>query len=170
MAQQESVKPFRPIAPRRVPEPPAPASAPEEGKIKRASTACGECKRRRTKCSADTTGTPCAECALHGRDCVIDEFADKRRKVAAKRTQEDLKYYRGFLEELIGALRFGDDLTVDGIVDTIRSGATYDEIRAFLARSAPADGTSIPDGVDSGVTDSNHNSPPTSLKPDGVAR
>ena len=101
---------------------------------------------------------------------MIDEFADKRRKVAAKRTQEDLKYYRGFLEELIGALRFGDDLTVDGIVDTIRSGATYDEIRAFLARSAPVDGTSIPDGVDSGVTDSNHNSPPTSLKPDGVAR
>ncbi|GJP95745.1 transcriptional regulator family: Fungal Specific TF [Aspergillus niger] len=167
MAQQGSGKPFRPIAPRRIPEPPTPAAAPEEGKIKRASTACGECKRRRTKCSADTTGTPCAECALHDRECVIDEFADKRRKVAAKRAQEDLKYYRGFVEQLLEALRSSDCATIDGILDVIRSGATHDEIRAVLARSAPKAEINIPDGVDSVVTDGN-NSPPASSKPDGL--
>ncbi|GFN16671.1 hypothetical protein AtubIFM55763_006969 [Aspergillus tubingensis] len=167
MAQQGSGKPFRPIAPRRIPEPPTPAAAPEEGKIKRASTACGECKRRRTKCSADTTGTPCAECALHDRECVIDEFADKRRKVAAKRAQEDLKYYRGFVEQLLEALRSGDRSTIDGILDVIRSGATHDEIRAVLARSAPKDEINIIDGVDSVATDGN-NSTPASSRPDGL--
>ncbi|PYH65659.1 uncharacterized protein BO88DRAFT_470772 [Aspergillus vadensis CBS 113365] len=157
MAQQGSGKPFRPIAPRRIPEPPTPAAAPEEGKIKRASTACGEY----------TTGTPCAECALHDRECVIDEFADKRRKVAAKRAQEDLKYYRGFVEQLLEALRFGDRATIDGILDVIRSGATHDEIRAVIARSAPKDEINILDGVDSVATDGN-NSTPASSRPDGL--
>ncbi|PWY91813.1 hypothetical protein BO94DRAFT_380387 [Aspergillus sclerotioniger CBS 115572] len=220
MAQQGSAKPFRPIAPRRVPEPPAPASAPEEGKIKRASTACGECKRRRTKvnpgparllqwpsppggnglsllmhvdvsvahiespclalpvltwvaasqCSADTTGTPCAECHLHGRDCVIDEFADKRRKVSVKRTEEALKYYRGLLDAVLETIRLADRPSVDVFVDFVRTGASYDEIQAFIAESAPNDAMSIPDGVDSGVTDSNNNSPSANSKPDGVAR
>ncbi|RAL01342.1 Zn(II)2Cys6 transcription factor domain-containing protein [Aspergillus ibericus CBS 121593] len=165
-----SAKPFRPIAPRRIPEPPVPAAAPEEGKIKRASTACGECKRRRTKCSADTTGTPCAECALHGRECVIDEFADKRRKVAAKRTLEDLRFYRGFLELLLEAIRIGDDAFVERLVNVIRAGASYDEIQALLAKFAPSDEMNMPDGVDFGVTDSNNNSPPTSSKPDGMTR
>ncbi|KAI2879729.1 hypothetical protein CBS13152_9230 [Aspergillus niger] len=118
-------------------------------------------------CSADTTGTPCAECALHDRECVIDEFADKRRKVAAKRAQEDLKYYRGFVEQLLEALRSSDCATIDGILDVIRSGATHDEIRAVLARSAPKAEINIPDGVDSVVTDGN-NSPPASSKPDGL--
>ncbi|KAI2889041.1 hypothetical protein CBS63078_10333 [Aspergillus niger] len=120
-----------------------------------------------SQCSADTTGTPCAECALHDRECVIDEFADKRRKVAAKRAQEDLKYYRGFVEQLLEALRSSDCATIDGILDVIRSGATHDEIRAVLARSAPKAEINIPDGVDSVVTDGN-NSPPASSKPDGL--
>ncbi|PYI11452.1 hypothetical protein BO78DRAFT_134685 [Aspergillus sclerotiicarbonarius CBS 121057] len=169
MAQQGSAKPFRPIAPRRIPEPPAPAAAPEEGKIKRASTACGECKRRRTKCSADTTGTPCAECALHGRECVIDEFADKRRKVTAKRNEEELWYYRGALELVLKEIRIKELSTVNRFVAFIRSGASLEEILAF-PQPTPPDKTSTPDGVDSGVTDSNTNSPPTSSKPDGLTR
>lgn len=120
-----------------------------------------------SQCSADTTGTPCAECALHDRECVIDEFADKRRKVAAKRAQEDLKYYRGFVEQLLEALRSGDRSTIDGILDVIRSGATHDEIRAVLARSAPKDEINIIDGVDSVATDGN-NSTPASSRPDGL--
>lgn len=120
-----------------------------------------------SQCSADTTGTPCAECALHDRECVIDEFADKRRKVAAKRAQEDLKYYRGFVEQLLEALRSGDRATIDGILDVIRSGATHDEIRAVIARSAPKDEINIPDGVDSVATDGN-NSTPASSRPDGL--
>ncbi|KAE8155393.1 hypothetical protein BDV40DRAFT_283838 [Aspergillus tamarii] len=137
MAQQGSSRPFRPIAPRTLPDPLPPPPAPpgrgvEEVKIRRASAACTECKRRRTKCSADTTGPPCAECALHGRDCVIDEFADKRRKVAARRAQEELRYYRGFVEQLLKAIRHGEGTDVEAIVAVIRSGASHDEIRAVV--------------------------------------
>lgn len=52
--------------------------------------ACAECKRRRTKCSYDTTGSPCSECSLQGSECVVDESTDKRRKAAGRRIQEEL--------------------------------------------------------------------------------
>ncbi|PLN77210.1 hypothetical protein BDW42DRAFT_6832 [Aspergillus taichungensis] len=138
MAQQGSSRPFRPIAPRAVAESPMPGPPIEEpnNKIKRASTACAECKRRRTKCSADTTGTPCTECALHNRECIIDEFADKRRKVAARRAHEDLKYYRGFLEQLLTAIRYCNQSTVDSIIDLIRSGASEEEIQNTVSQLA----------------------------------
>ncbi|PLB39573.1 Zn(II)2Cys6 transcription factor domain-containing protein [Aspergillus candidus] len=138
MAQQGSSRSFRPIAPRALAESPVPGPPIDEpnNKIKRASTACTECKRRRTKCSADTTGTPCTECALHNRECIIDEFADKRRKVAARRAHEDLKYYRGFLEQLLAAIRYGNLSTVDSIVDVIRSGASQEEIHATVSQFA----------------------------------
>ncbi|KAB8075762.1 hypothetical protein BDV29DRAFT_155415 [Aspergillus leporis] len=152
MAQQGSSRPFRPIAPRTLPDPlppPTGGGGPEEGKIRRASAACTECKRRRTKCSADTTGSPCAECALHGRDCVIDEFADKRRKVAARRAQEELRYYRGFVEQLLKAIRFGEGTDVDVIVAAIRSGASHDEIRAVVRDSLGRDAKGDDDMADS---------------------
>ncbi|KAF9889250.1 hypothetical protein FE257_007563 [Aspergillus nanangensis] len=139
MAQQGPSRPLRPIAPRMAPDPPAPGPPADEGKIKRASAACGECKRRRTKCSADTTGSPCTECALHGRECVIDEFADKRRKVAAKRAQEDLKYYRGFVEELLEAIQIGHRESVEAIIDVIRSGASHEQIRTVISNSLGRD-------------------------------
>ncbi|KAL5357543.1 hypothetical protein BJX96DRAFT_172619 [Aspergillus floccosus] len=86
-------------------------------------------------CSADTTGSPCTECAIHGRECIIDEYADKRRKVAAKRAQEELKYYRGFLEQLIEAIRTADGVSVDAIINIIRSGASHEEILAVVTQS-----------------------------------
>ncbi|KAE8344568.1 hypothetical protein BDV24DRAFT_160308 [Aspergillus arachidicola] len=159
MAQQGSSRPFRPIAPRTLPDPLPPPPAPpgggvEEVKIRRASAACTECKRRRTKCSADTTGPPCTECALHRRDCVIDEFADKRRKVAARRAQEELRYYRGFVEQLLKAIRQGEGTDVEAIVAVIRSGASHDEIRAvvrgFLKRDAKGE-DDMPDGLGQGT-------------------
>ncbi|KJK63616.1 hypothetical protein P875_00064916 [Aspergillus parasiticus SU-1] len=105
-------------------------------------------------CSADTTGPPCTECALHRRDCVIDEFADKRRKVAARRAQEELRYYRGFVEQLLKAIRHGEGTDVEAIVAVIRSGASHDEIRAvvrgFLKRDAKGE-DDMPDGLGQGT-------------------
>ena len=51
MAQQGSSRPLRPIAPRTTPGDLTPSNpeSSEEGKAKRASSACAECKRRRTK-------------------------------------------------------------------------------------------------------------------------
>ncbi|KAE8388918.1 hypothetical protein BDV23DRAFT_102844 [Aspergillus alliaceus] len=160
MAHQGPSRPFRPIAPRTLPDPVPPptprslGSGVEEIKIRRASAACTECKRRRTKCSADTTGPPCAECALHGRDCVVDEFADKRRKVAARRAQEELGYYRGFVEQLLKAIRCGEETDVQAIVAVIRSGASHDEIRAVvrgLLRRNVEEDEDMPDGVGQGT-------------------
>ncbi|OJJ86095.1 Zn(II)2Cys6 transcription factor domain-containing protein, partial [Aspergillus glaucus CBS 516.65] len=129
---------LRPLAPRTtsglVPENPDP-STNEEHKVKRASMACAECKRRRTKCSYDTTGSPCTECTLQGCQCFVDESADKRRKVAAKRSEEENKrlmervkhlegsrdYERQFKGLLIRAFREGDNDSAAAIIHSIRA-------------------------------------------------
>ncbi|CAG7978655.1 unnamed protein product [Penicillium olsonii] len=106
-------------------------SAPEEKRMRRASTACTECQRRRTRC----TGPPyCTECTTHSRECVFDEASDRRRKASAKRTQDQLENYRSFLDDLIGLLRDSDTRTVQLIVDTIRSGASPEHLRNTLTR------------------------------------
>ncbi|KAL2001336.1 hypothetical protein VTN02DRAFT_1898 [Thermoascus thermophilus] len=104
-------------------------AAEEGGKVKRASSACKECKRRRIKC---TTGNPCAECAAHGRTCIYDELADKRRKLAAKRTQEELEYYRGLLERLLLSIRCCERANVEQIIGVIRRGASLQEISTVV--------------------------------------
>jgi hypothetical protein len=80
---------------------------------------------------------------------VIDEFADKRRKVAARRAQEELRYYRGFVEQLLKAIRFGEGTDVDVIVAAIRSGASHDEIRAVVRDSLGRDAKGDDDMADS---------------------
>ncbi|KAA8644465.1 Zn(II)2Cys6 transcription factor domain-containing protein [Aspergillus tanneri] len=119
--------------------------------------ACTECKRRRTKCNAaDTAGSACSECALHGRECIVDEFADKRRKIAAKRTEETLKYYRGFVDELLEAIRTGDSASIEMMVDVIRSGASHKEIHSVITRilnQNPTDDKKPADAVNNARTD-----------------
>ncbi|KAL2012024.1 hypothetical protein VTN00DRAFT_4742 [Thermoascus crustaceus] len=129
-------RPLRALAPRTpsmaessTPAPGTGAATEEGGKMKRASSACKECKRRRIKC---TTGNPCAECAAHGRTCIYDELADKRRKLAAKRTQEELEYYRGLLERLLLSIRCCERENVDQIISVIRRGASLPEISTVV--------------------------------------
>ncbi|KAF4210486.1 hypothetical protein CNMCM8980_004070 [Aspergillus fumigatiaffinis] len=126
------------------------------------------------KCSANSTGAPCSECALHGRDCIIDEYADKRRKVARDRVQEELAYYREFVQQLLAAIRHGKRTDVDAIINVIRSGASLEKIHLIVAQSLShtneADGLEItlpvltkePDGVSG-------NSSPEVKEPDGVS-
>ncbi|KAJ5164127.1 uncharacterized protein N7500_005957 [Penicillium coprophilum] len=110
---------------------PAGGNAPEEKRMRRASTACTECQKRRTRC----TGPPhCTECSTHARECVFDEAADRRRKASAKRIQDQLDHFRSFVDDLIGLIRDSDGPTVQLIVNTIRSGATPGEIRDTLTR------------------------------------
>ncbi|KAL1847944.1 hypothetical protein Plec18167_004909 [Paecilomyces lecythidis] len=140
---QQGARPLRALAPRTTltPESATPGPATEESRIKRASTACKECKRRRTKCS---TGNPCTECAAHDRECVYDESADKRRKVAAKRAQEQLEYYKGLLERLLDSIRYCERAEIDQIIAVIRGGASLNDISAVveqnLARRKHTDG------------------------------
>ncbi|KAE8356501.1 hypothetical protein BDV28DRAFT_127109 [Aspergillus coremiiformis] len=137
MAEQGPSRPFRPIAPRTMPDDLSPPGvSAEEVKAKRASAACTECKKYRTKCNTDSIGGPCTECVIHGRRCEIDESADKRRKVDAKRDLENLMYYRGFVEQLLRAIRYGDRTEVDAVVIAIQSGATYENILSVIAKWA----------------------------------
>ncbi|RHZ57914.1 Zn(II)2Cys6 transcription factor domain-containing protein [Aspergillus thermomutatus] len=159
MSHQGPPRPFRHIAPRTLLDTPTARPVAEESKIRRASTACAECKRRRTKCSAKLTGAPCSVCALHHRDCIIDKDADKRRKVAQKRLEEDLTYYREFVEQLLEALRHGKRACIDAIINVIRSGATLEEIRLVVAQSLGH--TNEVDGLENTV--------PDLKQPDGVS-
>ncbi|KAJ6039019.1 C6 transcription factor SndA [Penicillium canescens] len=103
----------------------------KDRRIRRSSTACRDCQRRRTKCS----GHPkCDECRVHNRECFFDKANDRRRKCFARRTQDQLHYYRRFTEDLISHFPDGDGATVQLIVDTIRSGADNQNLRELLIR------------------------------------
>ncbi|KAJ6139014.1 C6 transcription factor SndA [Penicillium samsonianum] len=131
---------------------PSGGSAPEEKRMRRASTACTECQKRRTRC----TGPPhCTECSTHARECVFDEAADRRRKASAKRIQDQLDHFRSFVDDLLGLIRDSDRPTVQLIVNTIRSGATPGQIRETLTRLLEDD--SQFDSRNSGVRDSDLN-------------
>ncbi|KAJ5619639.1 hypothetical protein N7510_003623 [Penicillium lagena] len=131
---------LRPIAPRTVMPgltppgqgPPGPLP-PEEPRMKRASTACTECKRRRTRCADGKPGKPCSECETHGRQCFFDEGSDKRRKISAKRTQEDLRYYRQFVDFLLEAIRTSEYSVVQHLIEIIRAGMPEDQLAAEVA-------------------------------------
>ncbi|KAJ5584329.1 uncharacterized protein N7459_004129 [Penicillium hispanicum] len=100
----------------------------EDGRMKRASTACKECQKRRTRCSGD----PCTECQAHQRNCVFDELSDRRRKASAKKTQEELNSLRDFVDQLLAVFRGSDNRAVQHLINTIRAGASQDDIRILL--------------------------------------
>lgn len=67
------------------------------------------------------------ECSNHGRDCIYDALADKRRKehVLSNKQQLDnaesnLRYYHGFLENLLTSIRLGSTHQVDQLVQVIQ--------------------------------------------------
>ncbi|KAL3478124.1 hypothetical protein BJX99DRAFT_115074 [Aspergillus californicus] len=134
MADQPSRNAFRPIAPRTSIEPLTINRYPEETRAKRASAACFECKRRRTKCVVDNIDGPCTECALHGRECRIDESEDKRRKVNAKKTEEERDYYRAYTEYLIDAIRYGQFPEIMNLVAAIQEGGGDEAIHFALSQ------------------------------------
>ncbi|KAJ5928528.1 hypothetical protein N7466_007484 [Penicillium verhagenii] len=152
----DATRPFRPIAPRTSTPgggagvgPPNNGGPSDEGRMKRASTACKECQKRRTRCS----GVPCTECQAHERECVFDELSDRRRKASAKKTQEELNNLRDFLDQLLGAFRSNDSQAVQHLVNTIRSGASHEEIhRAILEIHSQTSGSpSHPASLDPNV-------------------
>lgn len=71
---------------------------------------------------------------MHSRECVYDEAADKRRKVSAKHAHEELQYYRGFVAQLLQAIRRGNRTVVNNIVNTIRAGASDDDILSLCLK------------------------------------
>ncbi|KAJ5988264.1 C6 transcription factor [Penicillium waksmanii] len=125
---------FRPIRPH---IPGATASVVDESEndtvnnvsIKRRSTACNECQRRRTKC---ISGIPCLECTKRNSRCIFEESSDKRRKSYERKIEEHLRYYRGLLDDLLEAIRHSSDDNVDRIFNIVRSGSSISEIQSMV--------------------------------------
>ncbi|KAJ5900218.1 uncharacterized protein N7473_004288 [Penicillium subrubescens] len=136
---------FRAIAPSPVSlgrPTPGPESGKVEGRIERASTACKECRRHRTRCR---NGQPCSECQRHGRECIIHQYSDKRRKTTQKEAQERLQYYRTFLAELLEMIRVSSSSELQHLVNMIRSGASQQEMRNMIANCLSRDWKPEPD-------------------------
>jgi hypothetical protein len=81
------------------------------------------------QCSA---GPPCDNCVRHGIECVLDESQDGRRRIAIKRTIDDLEKDRDLLLDLVASMRDGKNTYVEQLVSLIRGHASLAEIRAYI--------------------------------------
>ncbi|KAJ5128345.1 hypothetical protein N7526_006511 [Penicillium atrosanguineum] len=105
---------------------------------KRVSTACLACKKSKRKCSGSA---PCANCTTFHRTCIFDESLDQRRRVAAKRTADELSYHRDLLDDLFRLVRSADQPTSLVLLDLIRRNASSSELRSYIDRTLSALGS-----------------------------
>lgn len=96
---------------------------------KRVSTACLACKKSKRKCSGTA---PCDNCRAFHRVCIFDESLDQRRRVAAKRTADELTYHRELMNDLFKLVREADESKAQQLLDRIRENAPPSEIRAYI--------------------------------------
>lgn len=115
---------------------------------KRVSTACLACKKSKRKVSSyrsnikihnlttspkQCSGTsPCTNCQTFKRVCIFDESLDQRRRVAAKRTADELSYHRDLLADLFKLVREANESHALHLLTIIRHNAPADEIRAYI--------------------------------------
>ncbi|OKL57428.1 hypothetical protein UA08_07042 [Talaromyces atroroseus] len=98
-------------------------------KSTKSSTACDVCKTRKVKCRG---GPPCDYCVSHGTVCVVDQTRDGRRKIAVKRTLDDLEKDRELLIDLVATMRDGKNTYVEQLLTLIRGHASLSDIRAYI--------------------------------------
>ncbi|KAJ5559293.1 hypothetical protein N7535_009521 [Penicillium sp. DV-2018c] len=96
---------------------------------KRVSTACLACKKSKRKCSGTS---PCTNCQSFKRVCIFDESLDQRRRVAAKRTADELSYHRDLLTDLFRLIREANESAALYLLTIIRHNAPADEIRSYI--------------------------------------
>jgi hypothetical protein len=83
--------------------------------------------------SIQCSGTaPCTNCLTFKRTCIFDESLDQRRRVAAKRTADELSYHRDLLQDLFKLIREANESHALQLLDIIRNNAPSDQIRAFI--------------------------------------
>lgn len=93
------------------------------------------------KCSGTA---PCDNCRVFNRVCIFDESLDQRRRVAAKRTADELSYHRDLLNDLFRLIRAADEPRALRLLDIIRRDAPADEIRAYIDETLSALDTGDP--------------------------
>ncbi|KAJ9492298.1 hypothetical protein VN97_g902 [Penicillium thymicola] len=125
MSPHENMKQFPALAP----GPPrmfAPQTSTAVSRPKKNSTACLACKYAKRKCSGPEA--PCKACRTAGTPCYFDPTRDLRRKVAVKRTIQELTNHKDLLESLLSTLASDDQLQFDKAVDLIRKKAPLQDI------------------------------------------
>lgn len=73
--------------------------------------------------------TPCEQCTLHNRECVIDLLRDKRKKIYLRALEQELHYHRTFLHQLYQVIHECDYADVEQLVSLIREGGTKENIK-----------------------------------------
>lgn len=85
---------------------------------------------------------PCDNCRAFNRECIFDESLDQRRRVAAKRTADELTYHRDLLNDLFKVIRAADEAHAMRLLEIIRRDASAEEIRGFIDETLAAISTS----------------------------
>ncbi|KAL4807131.1 hypothetical protein BDV18DRAFT_113062 [Aspergillus unguis] len=123
-------------------------------KNKKSSSACLPCKQAKRKCTGRPA--PCKACEATNGNCVFNEHADLRRKIAAQKAQGDLERYQKLLWDLLEYLRTADDEKVDRILEGIRAGGDVERnitvIQTALAEGSPSEDLAV-DASDTGSED-----------------
>ncbi|KAJ5483228.1 hypothetical protein N7530_002474 [Penicillium desertorum] len=125
MTPHENTKQFPALAP----GPPrmfAPQTTTAVSRPKKNSTACLACKAAKRKCSGPDA--PCKACRSTNTECHFDPSRDLRRKVAVKRTIQELSNHKDLLESLLSTLGSADQLQFDKVIDLIRKKAPFQDI------------------------------------------
>ncbi|KAL5334190.1 hypothetical protein BJX70DRAFT_405562 [Aspergillus crustosus] len=100
--------------------------------LKKSTTACLECRKKRQKCDGTS---PCNYCRISGAECVIDKEGDGRRKILLKRKLESLEQDNKLLLEVFTTLREADDERALDFFGFLRSNVSLEDISSHLRTS-----------------------------------
>ncbi|CAI7585761.1 unnamed protein product [Penicillium pancosmium] len=103
--------------------------------------------------SADeqSSGIPCLECTKRNSRCIFEQSSDKRRKSYERKMEEDLRYYRGVLDDLLEAIRHSTDANVDRILNIVRSESSISEIQFMVKEGLSESESSYPARDEHGI-------------------
>ncbi|OJJ97427.1 hypothetical protein ASPACDRAFT_80335 [Aspergillus aculeatus ATCC 16872] len=109
--------------------PPTNMSLPPQRK---ASMACGECKRLKSKCRVRDGATSCDRCTKQKLQCIFDLDDDGRRRLAHKRKIERLEEERDLLLQVVHSLRDSSDAKAAQLLNLVRSKAPLGELKLYM--------------------------------------
>ncbi|RAL14755.1 Zn(II)2Cys6 transcription factor [Aspergillus homomorphus CBS 101889] len=116
-----------------MPPPPTHLSFPPQRK---ASMACSECKRLKSKCRVSDGATSCDRCLKQKLSCVFDLDEDGRRRLAHKRKVEKLEEERDTLWQVVHSLRDSPDAKAAQLLNLVRCRAPLSELKLYIDQHA----------------------------------
>ncbi|RAK73373.1 uncharacterized protein BO72DRAFT_451743 [Aspergillus fijiensis CBS 313.89] len=95
------------------------SSPPDLPHIKKRSNACEACKKRKTKCQGTQ---PCEKCIQAGSQCVFAEELDRRKKLALRQAERELRTAYELLGQMVVASDNKDTAELDRLSSMIKGG------------------------------------------------